>query len=34
MSYIQNIEKSLGYEFKNKKLLETALTHKSYAHDI
>lgn len=34
MSYIQNIEKSLGYEFKNKKLLEISLTHKSYAHDI
>lgn len=33
MTYIQSIEKSLGYEFKDKRLLEIALTHKSYAHD-
>ena len=26
-------EKKLGYEFKNKELLETALTHSSYANE-
>ena len=27
------IEKEIGYEFKNKQLLETALTHTSYAYE-
>ena len=27
------LEKELGYEFKNKQLLETALTHTSYAYE-
>ena len=27
------LEKELGYEFRNKKLLETALTHTSYAYE-
>ena len=30
---ILEIEKELKYEFKNKKLLETALTHTSYAYE-
>ena len=30
---IEKLEKSIGYEFKNKELLKTALTHKSYAYD-
>ncbi|MBQ3135979.1 MAG: ribonuclease III [Clostridia bacterium] len=29
----ENFEKVIGYEFKNKKLLETALTHSSYANE-
>ena len=28
----ENIEKSINYEFENKNLLKTALTHTSYAH--
>ena len=28
-----NFEKVIGYQFKNPKLLETALTHSSYAHE-
>lgn len=28
-----NIEEIIGYNFKNKKLLDTALTHSSYAHE-
>ena len=28
-----NFEEVIGYEFKNKKFLETALTHSSYAHE-
>ena len=28
------LEKNLGYEFKNKKLLLNALTHSSYANEI
>ena len=27
------IENEIGYEFKNKQLLETALTHTSYAYE-
>lgn len=30
---LTNLETELGYEFKNKKLLETALTHTSYAYE-
>lgn len=30
---IQEFEKKLGYEFKDKKLVETALTHTSYANE-
>ena len=30
---LEELEKNLGYTFKNKKLLETALTHSSYAND-
>lgn len=30
---IQNIEKSIGYTFKNKELLKKALTHTSYAYE-
>ncbi|MDD2628080.1 MAG: ribonuclease III [Clostridia bacterium] len=30
---INEIEKIIKYSFKNKKLLETAITHKSYAND-
>ena len=30
---LENFEKSIGYTFKNKELLKTALTHTSYAHD-
>ena len=33
MPNIKELEKELGYEFKNKKLLETALTHTSYAYE-
>ena len=29
----EKIEKEIGYEFKNKRLLETALTHTSYAYE-
>ena len=29
----EKIEKEIGYEFKNKHLLETALTHTSYAYE-
>lgn len=29
-----NIEEKIGYDFKNKKLLETALTHSSYANEF
>lgn len=29
----EKIEKEIGYEFKNKQLLETALTHTSYAYE-
>ena len=32
MNY-EKIEKEIGYEFKNKQLLETALTHTSYAYE-
>ena len=30
---MKNIEKSIGYSFNNKSLLETALTHSSYANE-
>ena len=30
---IEKIEQNIGYTFKNKDLLKTALTHTSYAHD-
>ena len=30
---IQELEKSIGYEFKNKELLKIALTHTSYAYE-
>ncbi|MCI8403518.1 MAG: ribonuclease III [Clostridia bacterium] len=30
---MKDIEKEIGYTFKNKKLLETALTHSSYANE-
>lgn len=29
-----NIEEKIGYEFKNKSYLKTAITHSSYAHEI
>lgn len=31
---MEELEKSLGYSFKNKKLLSQALTHRSYSNDI
>ena len=30
---LEGIEKEIGYEFKNKELLKTALTHTSYAYE-
>ena len=30
---LKNIEKEIGYEFKNKNLLKNALTHTSYAYE-
>ena len=30
---LTKLEQNIGYEFKNKELLQTALTHKSYAHE-
>ena len=30
---LEEFEKNIGYTFKDKKLLKTALTHTSYAHD-
>jgi len=30
---LEKLEKSIGYTFKNKELLKTALTHKSYANE-
>lgn len=30
---LENLEQNIGYRFKNKELLKTALTHTSYAHD-
>ncbi len=33
MEKIEELEKSIGYVFKNKELLKTALTHTSYAYE-
>ncbi len=33
MGTIENIENAIGYVFKNKQLLQTALTHTSYANE-
>lgn len=33
MAYLNGVEEKIGYEFKNKDLLITALTHRSYSHD-
>lgn len=33
MSVMKNVETKIGYTFKNKGLLETALTHSSYANE-
>lgn len=30
---LENLQKEIGYEFKDIDLLKTALTHTSYAHD-
>ena len=30
---IEKFEQNIGYKFKNKKLVQTALTHKSYANE-
>ena len=30
---LKDFEKEIGYEFKNKELLKTALKHISYAHE-
>ena len=30
---IQKLEKNIGYNFKNKELIKTALTHTSYAYE-
>lgn len=30
---LEDLEQNIGYTFKNKELLKTALTHTSYAHD-
>ena len=30
---LENLEKTIGYEFQNKKLLEQAMTHSSYANE-
>ena len=30
---LENLQKEIGYKFKNINLLKTALTHTSYAHD-
>ena len=30
---LEEFEKNIGYNFKNKELLKNALTHTSYAHD-
>lgn len=30
---LENLQKNIGYEFKDINLLKTALTHTSYAHD-
>ena len=31
---LEKLEKNIGYQFKNKELLQTALTHTSYANEI
>ena len=33
MKDIKKLESNLGYTFRNKQLLKTALTHSSYAHE-
>ena len=33
MNEITGLEEKIGYQFKNKQLLETALTHSSYANE-
>ena len=30
---MKELEENIGYEFKNKELLKTALTHTSYAYE-
>ena len=34
MVNVEKLELRIGYIFKNKKLANMALTHKSYAHDL
>ena len=33
IGHLENLEKNIGYSFKNKELLKTALTHTSYAYE-
>ena len=33
MINVEKVEMRIGYTFKNKKLAEMAITHKSYAHE-
>ena len=33
MNNLEELEKNIGYTFKNKDLLKKALTHKSYAYE-
>ena len=34
LEVIMSLEQKIGYEFKNKELLNIALTHTSYAHEV